>query len=111
MIPTATRAPALDSDAKPRTIKVRPYSYDPHTVDVVLHKTKYGDGDEVYVDGHWLGTVVGYTGSLDRSAGRLRIPGKTRRLWATRGTHKGAREYYGFVSRAAALRYLIHTAC
>lgn len=100
--------------APERTVTLRPRFFDNDQVTVVLRKRHsytehYDTGDEVYYKGEWIGTVKGYTGSLDRKAGRLRIPGKQRRLW-TYQTPGDSRGMYGQVSRADCIRYLIGAA-
>lgn len=113
--PGYTENPA--KDVPERTIKVRRLSYEPSSVvEVTLRKrhahTKgYDAGDEVYLDGTWIGTVERYKGSIDTQiAGtRLRRQGVTRTLWALRGPGM-SRSFFEYVSRAEAIRYLIGSA-
>ena len=98
--------------AHERVIKMRRRGYDPQSViEVTLvkrksHSENYDNGDDVYVDGKHLGSVSPYTGSLDRKAGRLRIPGKRRRLWSSRYAASN-RPTFGHVSRAEAIRWML----
>lgn len=103
------RSPSVKDGAEGKTITMRRHSWDPNsTIEVVLYPHKYASKDvEVFLDDQWIGTVGSYTGSLDRHAGRLRIPGKTRTLWTSEVTREGARTLYGYVSRADAIRTLI----
>jgi hypothetical protein len=106
---SASRTYTLDETKPSKTITIRQRAYEPKSEKTFnLRPSKYAtQGWEVFrEDGVWIGTVSRYTGSLDRKAGRLRIPGKTRTLWAATGTYQGARGLYGMVSRADAIRYL-----
>lgn len=107
------RKPHSAEGAVPKTITMRRLSWRPEeTIEVTLVKRHsytegYDNGDDVYLDGKWIGTVGKYIGSLDRKVGRLRHPGKQRTLWSAQGTDRGARSLHGFVSRADAIRWLL----
>lgn len=103
-----------DEDTPERVVTLRRRQWEspdkPQTV-VALRKRKsysagYDAGDDVYVDGRWVGTVCRYTGSLDRKIGRLRSPGKRRTLWSAEQPGD-SRAMYEFVSRAEAIRWLL----
>lgn len=91
------------------TIKPRWWdSHEPYEVTLIPMPT-YGHGEvnewEVKRGGKTLGWVGRYTGSLDRKAGRLRIPGKDRILWHLH-TDRRSSGLYEYTSRADAIRYL-----
>lgn len=77
------------------------------TITAELVPAKFGDSTwEVYFDGELVGTVGSYSGSIDRHAGRIRIPGKERTLWSVEPKQSGHRSQLGYTSRADALRQL-----
>src|SRR5690625_3038638 len=98
--------------AKAKTVKVRRYEWDEDsTVEVHLVPAEHSDTQwEVIYQTRHIGRVGSYTGSLDRQSGRLRIPGKERKLWHTQ-TPRSRSAYvsplYGRVSRADAIRHLL----
>lgn len=104
---TRPHQPRPDTEPTSLTLRQRAWeSGTPLTVATVPHRFN-SDAVEVYLlDGTWIGTVGSYSGSLDRKDGRLRIPGKTRKLWFAQATYEGARGLYEFVSRADAIRWL-----
>jgi hypothetical protein len=102
--------PADGAERRPLTLRPRSFDRGPVTVYLVKRRTYtegYDDGDDVYLGEVYIGSVQGYTGSLDRKAGRLRIPGKQRRLWSYY-TPDSRRGLFGQVSRADCIRDLIH---
>lgn len=103
----------LDEDVPAKTITIRNRAWETGRPEIVVtarkQKSVYGDDLEIFKeDGTWIGTVGSYTGTLDRPAGRLRIVGKSRKLWHNTGTYEGARAMYGQYSRADAIRWLLN---
>ena len=96
-------------DSEPTVLVVKPRQWE--TDEIVVHTLPHEfarDDVEVYLpDGTWLGTVSRYRGSLDRPAGRLRIPGKTRTLWSYRTAGGSVYSMFGQVSRADCIRSLV----
>ena len=101
-------------DAPERVVKVRRLSWREDTVmEFVLRKRhsyveSYDAGDEVYLDGKWLGTVTSYWGSIDTKikGTRLRRQGVRRKLWGSQRPGD-SRTLHGHVSRAEAIRWLL----
>jgi len=102
---------AMPDETKPaKVVKIKPRFWETETIEVTLRPTKFSNGDEweVYdAKGTWVGTISRYSGSLDRQAGRLRIPGKERILWSEK--RAGSRyTMWDNVSRADAIRALLN---
>lgn len=124
--PTRGASPRPAEGAPPKIIRVRRWSCDPASaVEIALvprasSVPNFDPGHDVHLVvadgdrlGAFIGTVDGYTGSLDRKipiGGRyLRQPGKRRTLWSAQAP-SWERTSHSYISRAEAIRDLIDTA-
>jgi hypothetical protein len=90
------------------TLTIRERPWDPEsTIELGLERLPdYGEGRwSLTYGGRFIGQVSKYTGSLDRTIGRLRWPGKRRTLWAAHPPV--GRTNWGHISRAEAVRWLL----
>lgn len=99
----------MSATAKPKTVTFKRFAYSDAKVEVTLVPKGEALWDVLH-KGVKVGAISSYEGSIDRSAGRLRTPGKSRTLWGIEGSYVDGRYIpgrYGLTSRAEALRRLV----